>query len=75
MKNKVIFAWVALAVAGAGADQTLTHRAALTEGRAQNGRPGGEYAASSVQAQLRVDVKEGEGAVRFVRDKVLRRAV
>ena len=68
MKNKVIFAWVALAVAGAGADQTLTHRAALTEGRAQNGRPGGEYAASSVQAQLRVDVKEGEGAVRFVRD-------
>ena len=66
-KNSILIAG-ALAATGLFADQTITHKAALTSGRDKNVNPSGEYAASSVQAQLRVDVKEADGAVRFIRD-------
>lgn len=69
MKRKIAIAAAGIAAAaGVFADQTVTHRAALSDGRDENWRPGAEYAPSSVQTQLRVDVKDGEEAVRFIRD-------
>ena len=67
MKN-YIFTAAVLATAGLFADETIVHKAALSEPRADNVKQSGEYAPSSVQAQLRVDVKEGDSAVRFIRD-------
>lgn len=68
MKDKIIFAIAALAAAGTFADETVVHKAALSEPRDRNVNQSGEYAPSSVQTQLRVDVKEADGAVRFIRD-------